>query len=374
MVAIPILRARSEQKLSVLAEAAPSEALAAIDLESSDDSGPAHARRLFAAFGAGSLQGGSTQMFVFRTSRGSTHFYAQPFDGRLPLPGEHHVVLPVALSAPAVYVDGFLGGSWKSPDPALKSWLGAQPITAVLKRAKWDWKLGAGVVDREWLAQLRPLGDGSTQLILAATGEGSVAMSTRPVGFATLTGAALALAQSGGHGSTGAPSELVAKSAFADAFDALCRSSAALPVSPRGEVAGRDLGSAIHAFLAPRAAGKLHVHPLPAKKEASARGSVVPREAQQLPIIALIDLTMMGSASDALVLTASHGFYRRGDARIWFAWSEVRGVDPLGGDADTMRVLLAERGWVTLDCGGHAATIAALFHELAQIPALAAAE
>ncbi|UJR82169.1 Hypothetical protein I5071_42340 [Sandaracinus amylolyticus] len=33
-----------------------------------------------------------------------------------------------------------------------------------------------------------------------------------------------------------------------------------------------------------------------------------------------------------------------------------------------MRVLLAERGWVALDCGGQAPAIAALLHEIAQIP------
>ncbi|AKF05200.1 hypothetical protein [Sandaracinus amylolyticus] len=369
MSSAAIHRAHTEQKLSILAECGPSDALAVLDVEpESPDGASSSARRIFASFGAGSFRGGATSFFVLRTPRGSLHFYAQPYDGRVPLPGEHHVVVPVATPAPAVFSEGFLGGDWSSPDASFHKWLRDHPITRVLRKASFEWKLGAGTVNREWLAQLRPLGDGTTQLVMAGTGERSVALHTRPVGFATLTNAVIALVQKGAHGAAAARTELLARSVHEAVFDTLCRSGAALPVLPRADVTGRDLGTAIHAFLAPRAGGKLHVHPVPAKKEANARTNVVAREAQHLPIVALVDLTMLGSASDALVLTPSHAFYRNGDARIWFAWSEVRGVDARGGDADTVRVLLAERGWVALDCGGHAAAIGALLHELAQIP------
>ena len=359
------LRAQTAQKSWILQEAAPSTTLAVVDLGSGEDAGLL--RRAAASLGAGTLRGSTVQLFALATPRGTAHFYGQPFDGRVALPGEHHILLPFGISAPAFYVDGFTGGDWKSGDPALESQLRGHETASLVRRASWDWLVGAGKVKRDWLVQLRPTANGQTHLVMKATGEHGVKLDVRPVGFATLTKLVLSLVQAPPRT---APSPVatpfVWPSAFMDAFAAM-QSGEPLPVLPRANLAGRDLGPAIHQLLAPYARGNLHVHPVPPKKEAGARTSVMPREAAHLPIVALVDLTLLGSASEAIVLTPSHVFVRHEDVRLHFEWSEVRDVAQTDPYDDEVRVHLAERGWLTLPAGGAAEALAALFAQVAQL-------
>jgi hypothetical protein len=376
------LLAQTAQKLSILAEAAPSETLGVLDLgiegegHGPDESAGALLRRGLASLGAGSLAGETLQAFALRTPRGTPHAYVQPFDGRVALPGEHHVVLPFPCPAPAAYVDGMLGGGWRSSDPALEAALERHPSADLILRASWDWKVGAGKVKRDWLAQIRPTADGQTHLVVKGTGEGGVAMDTRPVGFATLTGLALSLAQKPVPAPQGPPGaqDFARPVASTTIFSAMLQGPGAAgfweaAVAPRADLRGRDLGPSIHQLLAPHARGKLLVHPVPPKKEANARAGAMPPAARHLPVVAVLDLTMMGSASDAWVLTPTHAFFRDGDARVHFDWAEVRAVAPVAGPgAGEVRLRLAERGWLTLRCGDHAQALAALFEQLAQLP------
>src|SRR5689334_9246173 len=187
--------AQSTQKLSILREAHPSVAAAVLDVGDGSDDGDDLPRNFASSLGIGKMTAGVVQIFALTTPRGTAHCYGQPFDGRLPLPGEHHVVLPFPSPAPAIYMDGFTGGSWTSPDPAFQAALRKHPISSLVLGTSWDWRVGGGTVKRVWLAQLRPTADGRTHFAMEATGERSMALDARTVGFATFTKAVTALVE-----------------------------------------------------------------------------------------------------------------------------------------------------------------------------------
>jgi hypothetical protein len=271
------------------------------------------------------------------------------------------------MPAPAVFVDAFAGGSWKSPDAALAKWLKKHPITTAIYQADWHWKLGAGEVKRAELAVFTPTPDGRTHLVVKGTGESSVALDSRPVGFSLLRDMALALLnQPLPAGTMPGPAQWIGEVRYCDTFFEMTANPRRHAV-PRADMTGRELGQPIHALLAPQADNKLHVHPLPPAKEQNVRRHVMPPDASHLPLVAVLDLTMMGSAKDAIAFTPTHAFVCNGGQRMAFDWAEVRDVAPV--DDSTVRVRLAERGWIALACGRHARTLYALFQQLAQIPA-----
>jgi len=364
------LLAQTSQKLAILREASPSITTGVIDVGDAAEQ-KYGLRQAAAAFGLGSLRGGGMmQLFLLQTPKGSRHFYGQPFDGRMPLPGEHHIVLPIPIPAPAVFMDGFAGGAWKSPDPAFQAQLRKHQTSPLILRADFEWRLGAGTVKRNWLVQLRPTADGQTHLVMQGTGQSGVALDSRPVGFSTLTGLVIALMSTPPTGGAApAAANFVSPSSFTEVFGQL-RTAGDPPPIPRANLAGRELGQAIHQLLSAHAGGKLYLHPVPPKKEARARKEAMPADARGLPVIAMVDLTMMGSGADAIVFTPSHLFYRSGDDKVFFDWSEVRAVEaPVDAYVYHVRFLLAERGWIAIRCGKFAGAVGGLLNELAQIPA-----
>jgi hypothetical protein len=84
--------------------------------------------------------------------------------------------------------------------------------------------------------------------------------------------------------------------------------------------------------------------------------------------VALLDLTLMGSAKEAVVFTPSHCFVHHDGGRLWFAWSEVRFVRPPAGGDDALVLRLATRGELALPCGRHAETMHQIAAELVAIP------
>lgn len=89
---------------------------------------------------------------------------------------------------------------------------------------------------------------------------------------------------------------------------------------------GIDHGPLIERVLARTKPKKILAPPLPAKKERNAREGL-PADARGEPILGLVDMTLFGSAKNALVLTAP-AFYVVDDDKSWsFRWSELLGVD-----------------------------------------------
>lgn len=359
--------ARSRLKMAALAECAPSRVIAVADSASDAMLGD-RLRGAAAGLLGGRMAATGVQLYELQAPEGAVHLYGQPFDGYYPLPGEHHAWVPGAVPMPAEWRDGFAGGSWNAPDKAYTGWLKGQGFSTDILRADWAWKIGAGVAKRSWLMQLRPLA-GGTHIALAATG--CMAQTAPRVGFGLLrkiagqVGAAIAAQPPAQIADAPFPQP----TSFGDAFEAVMRGQH-LPVLPEADLSGRDLGPAIHQLLGARTGAGLFVHPVPPKKEQNARMHVLPPDARGVPIVALLDLTVMGSAKDAVVFTPTHCFIKQEEgARIWFAWSEVRAVRPVEPADDAVVVQLATRGELAIPCGHqHTASLHQLAAQLAAIP------
>src|SRR3569623_1186905 len=85
-----------------------------------------------------------------------------------------------------------------------------------------------------------------------------------------------------------------------------------------------DAGAAVRAAIAAHPSKSVLVPPLPPKKLRNVRGEL-PANLRGAELLALVDLTMFGSAKNAIVLTANELVYVDG-AKTWsFAWTELRG-------------------------------------------------
>ncbi len=354
---------QSNQKLEILTSCS-SRATVVLDLHDDEESGAGRlAKRGLSAFGIGRLSSSSMQIYLFKTAAGGTHFYVQPFDGRLPLPGEHHVWLPAPLPDRAVFQEGILKNGWRA-DGSLKKTLNAHPVTHALRQADFTWKLGAGEVKRDWFAQMRPV-RGGTHLMMKGTGEGDVSMDTRPVGFKPFIQAIEALMTTP-LGASGPDAAFAEPSTSADLFEQMIIEPPA--PAPRKNTAGRDFGAPLHQLLSPHAGKRFYVHPLPAKPLGNIRKHIMPNEAAQLPVIAATDFTMMGSCKEGFVFTPTHGFLRQSGRAIHFEWSEVIGASLV--DDDIARVHLAERGLIHIERGKHATAIVNALSNFASLPDL----
>ncbi len=87
-----------------------------------------------------------------------------------------------------------------------------------------------------------------------------------------------------------------------------------------------DFAPVIAAALTSRALKRILVPPLPPKKERNARGAL-PVHVRDVAIHGLVDLTLLGSAKNALVFTANDCFIVDDDQSWQFAWRELIAVD-----------------------------------------------
>jgi len=101
------------------------------------------------------------------------------------------------------------------------------------------------------------------------------------------------------------------------------------------------VGSVIRAAIAAHPSKQVLVPPLSAKKLQNVRGEL-PTSLRDVEILALVDLTVFGSAKTAIVLTANE-LVRVDGAKTWaFAWNDLRGVEgPSRSSFNTINVVLA---------------------------------
>ncbi len=313
------------------------------------------------------MQQDAVQLYLLRTG-GVLHLYAQPFDGKFALPGEHHAVVEGTLGGAAVLKESFSGPKWESlTDPEVATILnGSKGLAEVTSELRWDWRVGVGRFDLPWLAQTRARGGASSHVCMQATGE--MRSTVHEVGVAGFCALLQALGRSLWPLEQPAARPFLEPTAFASTFEAVVGGAPVRACEPPS-TGPCDLSEPILATLAPHAGGKLFVGEIPPHKESNARAFVLPTSLRHLPIVALVDLTLLGSARDAVVFTPTHGVMREGDESLIFAWPEIRAVSPPAHPEDAEVVIqLSSVGEIALPCAGRAGAMAALFSQFAALP------
>ena len=146
----------------------------------------------------GSLRYDSFNVFEMQGAAGP-HRFIQPYSGTATLPGEHRAVvqgaLPVAfkveqpwLARPdslrlIVFLGMFTCGlfwiallalGWRRPrvvcpDPALQARLrSSAPLNQALSGLAFQWGSGLSVIDLDWAVQVRPIGNGQSEVVMAS--------------------------------------------------------------------------------------------------------------------------------------------------------------------------------------------------------------
>lgn len=126
------------------------------------------------------------------------HRFIQPYSGNVTLPGEHRAVVQGNVPVAFKVVQPWLGNpdnlrlilglglltcglfwvamialAWRAPkvvcdDPALQAKLRADPkMKQALSGLKFQWGAGLSVIELDWAVQVRPLGDGTSEVIMA---------------------------------------------------------------------------------------------------------------------------------------------------------------------------------------------------------------
>jgi hypothetical protein len=361
-------RGRTLQKLSILREVASarSDLLGVFDQVRTPTRGSALHATLSAAF-TGSMEQDAVQLYLVRSGE-LLHMYAQPFDGKFALPGEHHALVEGTLGQSALLRETFSGPAWEcgGDGEAAKVLNRSTALADLIEDIRWDWRVGVGRFDFPWLAQTRPYGGASTHVCMQATGE--MRSTAHEVGVVQFCSLVEALMRSLWPLEQPSEQPFLQPSAFGSRFETVLRGAVVRPCDPP-QTAPCDLSAPILAALAPHAGGKLLVGKLSPQKEARARASVLPSSLRHLPILAIVDLTLLGSARDAVVFTPTHGVMREGDESLVFAWPEVRAVfPPAHPDDSEVVILLSSVGEIALPCAGRAGAMAALFETFAALP------
>ena len=315
----------------------------------------------------GGMDQDAIQVYLFETD-GVKHLYAQPFSNQYALPGEHHAVLGGSMQGAAVLRNSFAGPRWHAGElPEVAQALNANDrLAAVVEQIVWSWRVGLGRVQIPWLVQLRPLGQGRTHLCLQATGEAR--SGAHQAGFEELARLRSALWLALQTTGDSAERAFLEPESFGALFQDVL-AGAPLAVHSPPSTPPIDLSGLILAELRNHAGGKLHVGAIPPAKEANARRCVLPAALREQPILALVDLTILGSAKDAVVFLPAHCVLREGDERLRFAWPEVREVEePATPEAREVVIHLSSVGELAIPCGGRARAMASLFRKFAALP------
>ena len=151
---------------------------------------------LVATFG-GSLNHDSFHVYELQGSAGE-HRFIQPYSSNMVLPGEHRAVVQGSVPASFKVVQTWLGdpanlrlvlvlgmftcggfwllialAGWRRPkiicdDPALQTQLRNHPdLRSALSGLKFQWGIGGSVINLDWAVQVRPLEDGTSEVVMA---------------------------------------------------------------------------------------------------------------------------------------------------------------------------------------------------------------
>ncbi len=303
-----------------------------------------------ALFG-GKVQADGFQLFVLETD-GIRHAYVQPFNGGLPLPGEHHVILDGALPGPLNAAETFLASEWISAEnPAFAKQLNSDPtMKKLVKKLEWSWPMGTGKITLKWTAQAKTDANGNTHFVMKSGRYGGV--MTYEVGFAVFVGMLRGLvAHVGEAGSEtlfahpAAYGGLALQLLGADTDDP----SDIQPSEPVKQARDVDYRSVIRDALAGKVGKRIFVGDIPDKKRNNARKGILPASATDVEIVALLDGTIFKSAKAGAILTPDAFYVRDEDRQFGFALRDLQMVGANSGG--NVNVKVAVKGELSVPGG-----------------------
>lgn len=304
----------------------------------------------------GTLHADTVQVFVFAT-QAAHHVYVQPFDGMWPMPGEHHMWLPGVWPSTTALGEHLPWTAYK--DPAHTKLL-KQRFGPLVKSLQWNWSVGLGKAEYPWQLQTRAAGSGYTHLTMAALGGGAGAVEQR-VGVAEFHRVAQAI----GGALVADPQLAEQQFMFPAQYSAVLAmaSQGQLPPSRPAAQQPHDHSEALFAALASLAAPRLYVGgQLPPTLDATVRRDVVTQAAAHWPILAFADAGSNGSSG--MAFTGTHAFVRDGDARVFFAWSDLVATDPVDPHGEEIGVHVANMGHLQLSVGRAAPWLGPVLQQL----------
>ena len=351
------------QKISIVNEAAAAagRVIDVLDFDGSRGNLAELGSALSTVLVGGAVATSGLQAYRLET-KGVAHVYVQPYAALAPLPGEHHAVFPGSLGGAASLMPTTFGRRWVDAGTGLAGRLSCAPgLSAALDGVDWHWRMPGGEVRQEWLVAIRPHAGGGTHVAMAGLGSGIAADEggTR-AGFRVFSALCRALTEVLGPFQV-PEAHFLGAVRFGMLFEAFALGSIASGLPPsRGLLV--DHGENIRACLAPHTNKNLHVAPaIPPKKHANALRSILPAAAQHLPVVALIDLTLFGSASEGVVLTPTHCFWRDSYGSIEFPWTDVCAVGAPSPGSETIPITVARLGDLSFPTGGRSDAFGALF-------------
>jgi hypothetical protein len=367
--------ARNRQKQALIAEAGKLGAHVVDVIEIGDD-----ARAASGAIG-GSLTamiGGGmrvdTVMLLHLQTNHWSHYYAQPFSGFNPLPGEHHGILHGALATPAIaradlrYADS----PWDpAAGPELARQLAASPhVRRMLGSIVWEWAVGMTKVTIDWAIQLRSVGDGTTHVVMQSGRYGG--LTTYDVGFAQWMQVCQAL-----HPCLAAwapPAQAFpVPTRYGELIHGCSTASAGAAAEPASAPPSRttvsvDYVATVRQALAPHVGKKIWIgaETIPAKKLGHARAALPPQLAGS-PILAAIDLTVFGSAKDVIVVTPTHIVVKEYDDHFAYELAGITSIVPgQSPGASAVKFVVDRLGEVQLPTGTHVSAVFELVDAIAR--------
>lgn len=129
----------------------------------------------------GKLEVEALQYYAFEKEEVKTAYF-QPYNGTMPIPGQHHAVIDGGLACSLMVKKSFFGSKWIGESQELATRFTKTPeLKKVTKKLKWKWAIGTGIINLDWTLQIRPLGDGKMHVVLDAGRYGG--FTTYKVGF-----------------------------------------------------------------------------------------------------------------------------------------------------------------------------------------------
>ncbi|MEM9070037.1 MAG: hypothetical protein AAGE52_16135 [Myxococcota bacterium] len=322
---------------------------------------------------SGGLLGGKEtvdgfQVFGFETA-GVRHLYVQPYSQHMALPGEHHAWLPGGYRSPIAYRHGMMLWGWDTGgDAELEQWLGTQgALKGVVKQCKTSWSAGTKKFDLEWTVQLISLGDGRSHLVMKAGRYGG--LTTYRVGLGHFMSVGSTLAPLLTHNTYPAHSPLYPVH-YQDLFHHYIlggqapsapsapppadpyRNQSAPPAPPAAPTS--DYSQAIFQAAGPFANETFFVGHLTGEVEANVRALILPAHQKQAAICVVLDLTVLGSAKDAVVITPDYVYVRELGDTMGFSLDDLATVEPPKGMlTKTVKAHLKSGRVLKVPCGSN---------------------
>lgn len=313
------------------------------------------------------------QVFIL-DNQNRDHLYIQPYSGMVVLPGEHHIMVKGTLSSAVALTDEaiFGGPSWRSAkrDKEIETRLNkSNPQLKYLnKKCKFEWAIGMSKIELKWAVQVYAIGDGISHIVMQTGRYGG--FTTYEVGFGYFSAVVEQISSllDSNVGPVQAPLHAIPYIGIAKQM-LLGDVEPDFPTDEREEVAQpvekADYEELLKSSVTPFVAKKVMVGSIPDKKEKNIRKHVLPADVQNDEIVAAFDITLFGSAKDAVVFTKTHCYVKEIDDRYTIPYADLVAVNGLKGTLGDKLELQLSNETIKIPIGNHEESLPVVFNAIA---------